>query len=526
MKKHPRSDASPNAVDLTPAAQYVRMSDDGQQFSIRNQQTAIAEYAKSHNFVVVRTYQDFGKSGLALKHRTGLRELIQDVVSGQSEYKAILVYDVSRWGRFQNDDEAAHYEFMCTSAGIPLHYCAEQFTNDSTPSSSILKALKRSMAAEFSRELGEKVFRGKSRLVQLGFWVGGMPGFGYRRLMVSADGRPKQKMKFSERKSLTTDRVILVRGPRSEVECVRNMFQMVLNGRHGCTAIARELNRKGIKCEGRPWSHTEVHIILTNPKYTGCNVWNRTSAKLRGKIVRNNSKRWIMKSGAFAPIVDQETFNRVQSTLPTTADQLWSNEEILTRLKKLLVTKGRLSESLIMKARGMPAIGTIHRHLGSYQEIYKKVGFQYDPQNIFQGQQTGRSHHLRGEIVKQLTDMFPDSVKVSHLPNRNRSMLLVDDRFDVSLLLCRTKRRKGGNLHWVVEPNPAEREYITLLCTMTPEHNGILNYYLFPRIDSKSHRSYEADPWLATGIQLKSLSQFYEAARNLFATRRLRQVAY
>jgi hypothetical protein len=47
-------------------------------------------------------------------------------------------------------------------------------------------------------------------MVQLGFWVGGPPGYGYRRLMVSADGKPKETMKHGEHKSLTTDRVILI----------------------------------------------------------------------------------------------------------------------------------------------------------------------------------------------------------------------------------------------------------------------------------------------------------------------------
>ncbi len=181
---------SPSAVPLVPAAQYVRMSDEMQQYSIDNQKAAIQEYASRHGFTIVKTYADIGKSGVVAKHRTALRELLKDVVSGNAGYKAVLVYDVSRWGRFPNNDEAAHYEFLCYSSGIPLHYCAESFANDGTASSALLKALKRSMAAEFSRELGDKVFRGKTRIVQLGFWVGGPPGYGFRRLMVSAKGSP------------------------------------------------------------------------------------------------------------------------------------------------------------------------------------------------------------------------------------------------------------------------------------------------------------------------------------------------
>ena len=124
-----------------PAAQYVRMSDDGQQYSIENQKAAIQQYAKQHGFVVVRTYADAGKSGVVLNRREALRQLLEDVDLGKTGYRAILIYDVSRWGRFQNSDEAAHYEFLCTRSGIRLHYCAEQFINDDTPSSAILKAL-------------------------------------------------------------------------------------------------------------------------------------------------------------------------------------------------------------------------------------------------------------------------------------------------------------------------------------------------------------------------------------------------
>jgi len=108
-------DATPR--ELVPVAEYVRMSDEAQQYSIANQKTAIREYALKHGFTVVRTYADVGKSGVAAKHRIALRELLKDVVNHNANYKAILVYDVSRWGRFQDIDESAHYEFLCKSAG-------------------------------------------------------------------------------------------------------------------------------------------------------------------------------------------------------------------------------------------------------------------------------------------------------------------------------------------------------------------------------------------------------------------------
>ncbi len=76
-----------------------------------------------------------GEGGVVLKRREALQKLLKDVLSGDANYRAILDYDVSRWGRFPNNDETAHYEFLCSRSGIPLHYCAEPFANDGTPSS-------------------------------------------------------------------------------------------------------------------------------------------------------------------------------------------------------------------------------------------------------------------------------------------------------------------------------------------------------------------------------------------------------
>src|SRR5271165_1279586 len=82
------------------AAQYVRMSTE-------NQAEIIAQYAARRGFEIVRTYEDAGKSGLRLDGRLSLQRLIADVRSGSTDFEAVLVYDVSRWGRFQDADESA-----------------------------------------------------------------------------------------------------------------------------------------------------------------------------------------------------------------------------------------------------------------------------------------------------------------------------------------------------------------------------------------------------------------------------------
>src|SRR4051794_5424128 len=150
----PASDnASPSTPPPARVAEYVRMSTDHQKYSTANQAAAIHDYAASHGMTIVRTHEDEGKSGLEIGRRLGLRSLLADVQAGHVDFEAILVFDVSRWGRFQNSDEAAHYEYLCTKAGVRVVYCAEPFDNDGSPLATIVKGVKRSMAAEYSREL-------------------------------------------------------------------------------------------------------------------------------------------------------------------------------------------------------------------------------------------------------------------------------------------------------------------------------------------------------------------------------------
>src|SRR5216683_1644440 len=213
------------------AAQYVRMSTDYQRYSIENQSAVIAAYAQAHDLSIVRTYPDEGESGLALKNRPGLIRLLDDVRSDHADFDHILVYDVSRWGRFQDVDESAHYEFICKQAGIKVAYCAEQFDNDGSMLSSIVKNIKRVMAAEYNRELSAKVHAGATRLARLGFKMGGPVGYGLQRLVVDEKFQPKGILKAGERKFLITDRVKVRPGTADQIEVVRWIFEEFLRGK-------------------------------------------------------------------------------------------------------------------------------------------------------------------------------------------------------------------------------------------------------------------------------------------------------
>jgi DNA invertase Pin-like site-specific DNA recombinase len=109
---------------LVRAAQYVRMSTEHQKYSTENQSEAMQEYAARRDIEIVRTYADAGKSGLSLEGRDALKQLIDDVQTKKADFSTILVYDVSRWGRFQDAGESAYYEYICKRAKISVQYCA------------------------------------------------------------------------------------------------------------------------------------------------------------------------------------------------------------------------------------------------------------------------------------------------------------------------------------------------------------------------------------------------------------------
>ena len=267
--KRPRLEDQESDTTLRRAAQYVRMSSEHQQYSIANQSAAIALYAAAHNLGIVRSFVDGGKTGTTIKHRMGLQELIRTVESGTADFAEILVYDVSRWGRFPDSDEAAYYEFLCKRAGLKVRYCAEQFENDNSTTSNLLKALKRTMAGEYSRELSIKISDGQRRLASMGFWQGGPAPFAMARKIVDQHGTQKETVGYGQWKSISTDRVVLVPGSPQAIKTVRLAFDLYTKEHKSRHEIADILNAKRMFRSNHPWTLPMLQGLLTNPVYKG-----------------------------------------------------------------------------------------------------------------------------------------------------------------------------------------------------------------------------------------------------------------
>ncbi|MDO4705206.1 MAG: recombinase family protein [Comamonadaceae bacterium] len=473
------------------AAQYVRMSTEHQKYSTENQSEKIREYADRRNIEIVCTYADEGKSGLRIDGRQALQQLISDVQCGNADFQIILVYDVSRWGRFQDADESAYYEYICRRAGIEVAYCAEQFENDGSSVSTIVKGVKRAMAGEYSRELSAKVFAGQCRLIELGFRQGGPAGFGLRRVLVDQSGAIKGQLSRGERKSLQTDRVILQPGPDEEVAIVNQMYRWFVEDGLFESEIAARLNAQGIQTDlGREWTRATVREVLSNEKYVGNNVYNRRSFKLKKLRVLNQPGMWIRKEGAFAGIVPADLFFTAQGILRARAHR-FSDEELIDKLRRLFQQRGYLSGLIIDEAEGLPSAAAYAHRFGGLIRAYQAVGFT--PDRDYRYLEVNQFlRRLHPEIVSLTEKMI---AKVSGAVSRDPAteLLTVNGEFTVSLVLSRCQWLDNGRHRWKVRFDTSLAPDITVAVRLNESNQAPLDYYLLPRLDFGQRRIQLAD---------------------------------
>ena len=164
-----------------------------------------------------------------------------------------------------------------------------------------------------------------------GRYLGGRPPYGYALADLGPHPNPGKAAQGTRLHGLTPD-------PQT-APVVQRIYQRFLAG-HGLFAIAEELTGQGIPCpsaadrarnrhrDGRAWSKGAIRVILTNPRYTGRQVWNkqRTDEVLldvddvaRGHtaVMRwNDRQHWVTSTGpVHEALVDDDTFERVQELL-------------------------------------------------------------------------------------------------------------------------------------------------------------------------------------------------------------------
>jgi len=462
-------------------AMYIRMSTELQVESPENQERAIRTYAAQYGIEIIKTYSDLGVSGINTEKREQFQSLIDDVEQGRSAFNIVLYLDESRWGRFVDSREADYHRMRLERKNVLCQSCEKPLTLTSNIADRIMTLLRDESASDYCRQLSQKVWVGQCNLVTKGFRQGGVAGFGLRRMLLDESGRPKQELAMGQRKSLLTERVILMPGSDEERRIVIWIYDQFIAGTSE-TEIATQLNAKGVKTHfGRPWSRGTVCEVLTNEKYVGNNLFNRTSGKMKSRAKPNPESEWVRKERAFEPIVDLERFYTVQG-IYRERNKKTTDEELLQGLRDLYARQGRLSALIIDEADCLPPSSLFRNRFGGLLRAYQMIGYtpEHDYKYIVINQRLRALHaEIVADVILSIENLCGRQIPIDH----KSCLLELNHNLCVSVVISRCFTTPAGTRRWKIRFDNGLHPDITIAVRMDTRNEAIHDYYILPALE-------------------------------------------
>ena len=348
------------------AAGYLRKSteeENRQVESFDGQRREVEKYAKANGYAVVKWYQE-AYTGTEVKRRKVFLQMLEDAKTKNVNFNYILCYDISRFGRLDND-EAGYYRHEFRKHGVEVIYVVENLQGDDTDD--LIVSTKQWLAREYSRKIGEYVCRnivsrsGNAKAKARAFNIGRAAPFGYDTIYLDKDGKPQAIVRLMPDRSkevytpegellrtlppgtrfqkADTDLMALVPSVPERVEVVRNIFRWYAEENLGQLAIVNRLNEAYANGTGMAsptggyWCIGTLQPMLQNEHYAGNTVFNKRSfgkffrlasteegvhaeklPKFLSTTVRHNPKSdWIIIENTHEPLIPQELFQTAMS---------------------------------------------------------------------------------------------------------------------------------------------------------------------------------------------------------------------
>ncbi len=378
------------------AVGYVRRSTDRQEHSIDDQKMALKTYASENSLRLAKFYVDDAISGTSTLGRRAFQQMIQDAESPAHKFDLIIVYDVKRFGRVDND-EAGYYRHILRTHGVQVCYVSENFNGDSTDD--LLRPVKQWQARQESKDLSKVTIRGLLSKVESGTWMGGTPPYGYDLRYEDADAKflfivrfmpDGSKQLFDEKGGLIRtlargesiniskrDKAKLALSDHQRVKVVKHIFQMYAEQGKGYKSLAHTLNQQGVPTPRGPqwsyiysgkWTDTTIRYMLVNPIYAGDMVWNRRTdgrfhrisqgqavdrENIHGaRLVPNSKDDWIIVRDAHPPLISRRLFEQAKQrrqSHPKSVEQRRRSSKLDTHGKTWNGQRSRFILSGLMK---------------------------------------------------------------------------------------------------------------------------------------------------------------------------------
>jgi DNA invertase Pin-like site-specific DNA recombinase len=329
-------------------ALYLRRStnDRLQADSLKVQEQILRAYADRNDMDVVEVFRD-SASGTSTRERTAFLAMVETITHGAT-FAAVLVRDVSRFGRFFDVDEGAFFEVLFLGHGVKTVYCEEVFGSDLSPMGSLIKSVRRVMASEYSRDRSRLVRYAQSRATRLGFHAAGPPPYGMRRVMVRADGTPVQDLAPGEWKALSNHRTRLVAGDPHAVATVRRIFDLYDCKGRGVPAIVEILNGDGVVSpRGSRWYEPTVAAILGNTVYAGLGHYTPKRNGLCDPLPASQVEDLVVRDAAgHEAIISVAQFRRVEDRLRRLTSRR-TNDDLATDARVAFAAHGCVEPAML-----------------------------------------------------------------------------------------------------------------------------------------------------------------------------------
>jgi DNA invertase Pin-like site-specific DNA recombinase len=457
-----KPDTDPEVPRLRAVAYYRHSAQDRQENSIAIQQEQVQQWARENGVEIIHEFADRGKSGLTAEGRDAFNEMMEQWVTLRNDFDFVLCLDVSRWGRFQDIDMSATYSAECKRHGKQVIYTTLGKPKENDQLYQVYVQFERFRAAQYSKELSDKVLRGCIKIAQQGYWAGGKPPYGFQRLLLDEARKPVQVLAAGQRKSIQNQRVALTPGSDKQVAAVQRIFREFTQTAHGTRKISDGLNRDKIPSPGGgDWNGAQVRRILLNELYAGTLVYNRTTQKLKTPTRHNPQNEWVRTAGAIDAIVDQKMFAQAQRVLAQAALR-YTSQFMLEQLARLLQKHHFLRPSMVTADSNAPSPSTYAKHFASMDAAY---------QQVFDMALT----RVRAEVESLLRGL------VQKVENHD-DFLVVNRKFTV-LIQPSVPVQHGYNQYWYFRPDKRGMVDITLGVPVSgPDDAQILGYLALPRL--------------------------------------------
>lgn len=492
------------------AAEYIRMSSDVQDLSPAIQRQAISDYAQSNDIRLIATYVDEGRSGLAVKNRPAMKQLLKDVAEDGCPFSMVLVYDVSRWGRFEDTDASAYYEYHCRLNGVDVVYVQEPFVADKSPMSAVLKNLKRAMAAEYSRELAVKSRAGQTRSIELGYQMGLPPCIGFRREAVSREGVPKRILGPKERKPSPTDRVRWIPGPPDEVQLVRRIYSLYATTDITIKGLAELLDGEGLRAsDGGALTAQRIGCLLHSEAVAGTFVWGRRDER-SGTYREPSDPAITRQESSTLALVDHKTVAIVRWKRSRARGRRRSKSLLLDQLRAAVRADPGLS-TVDLPAHGCATEGVYRKFFGSFVTAVRLAGRDDSLATAIQRQRQARGDRLAKSFTSDLGALLrSEHIVCAKLPRFR--VLLLENRLHLAIDLVWRRNAAAGTLWYLKKLDRCECDFVLLV---RMEQNETARDFLL--LSAEQYRWHP--PWFKDAIpsHITRLSCAGDLIRNLRA---------